>query len=438
MTCSMWTKVKLKDISTDGKGFYGIGASAVDFDENLYTYLRITDISDDGRINKEELMSVNDPEAKKYFLKENDIVFARTGNSTGRSYFYDKKDGDLVFAGFLIRFNLDPLKVNPKYIKMYTLTQTYKNWINSFSTGSTRRNINAKMFGEMEIDLPSREYQDFVVKLIEPLNSKIQVNEEMNKTLHEMAKVFFKRWFVDYEFPKEDGSSYKTYGGKFEDSELGSIPKGWEVKTIGQICDITSSKRVFLKDYVPQGIPFYRSKEIIEKNKGKNISTELYIPEELYENIKEKFGVPIQGDILLTSVGTLGVPYLVGKEKFYFKDGNLTWFKNFKTDGINLYLYYWLLSKNGTNSIDSITIGSTQKALTINALKNIKILVPNDNMLTMFYHLFVSINSQVEENIKQNSHLYEIRDTLLPRLISGEIIITDAEMEVEECLQKSN
>ena len=98
---------------------------------------------------------------------------------------------------------------------------------------------------------------------------------------------------------------------------------------LGDLVGISSSKRIYAKEYLDYGIPFYRSKEIIEKHKGNEISTELYISEERYNELRERFGVPNEGDILLTSVGTLGVPYLVRDEEFYFKDGNLTWFKCF-------------------------------------------------------------------------------------------------------------
>ena len=101
---------------------------------------------------------------------------------------------------------------------------------------------------------------------------------------------------------------------------------------IGKLCTITSSKRIYRKDYETEGIPFFRGKEIIEKYNGKTkISTELFISEDKYKNIKLKYGVPQEKDLLLTSVGTLGIPYIVGKnEKFYFKDGNITWFCKFK------------------------------------------------------------------------------------------------------------
>lgn len=98
----------LSELSVDGKGSYGIGASAVPFSNNLYTYLRITDINDDGTLKLNDLKSVDDEKAKDYLLKSNDIVFARTGASTGRNYFYDGTDGEFVYAGFLIKFSLDP------------------------------------------------------------------------------------------------------------------------------------------------------------------------------------------------------------------------------------------------------------------------------------------------------------------------------------------
>ena len=113
------TEVKLKDISKNNRGYYGIGAPAVDYDKNKYTYLRITDINDDGTLNKTALKSVDAENAFEFLLKKNDIVFARTGASTGRNYFYDGEINNLVFAGFLIKFSLDEEKVNPRFIKYY-------------------------------------------------------------------------------------------------------------------------------------------------------------------------------------------------------------------------------------------------------------------------------------------------------------------------------
>lgn len=163
--------VTLGEISK-GKGLYGIAASAVDYSDDLYTYLRITDINDDGTLNIAELKSVNDEKASQYILEPNDIVFARTGNSTGRNYFYDGLDGIFVYAGFLIKFSIDSTKVNPKYIKYYCLSDTYKMWVQGHSTGSTRGNINAKTYANMKIVLPQRKYQDAMVNILDSIEEK--------------------------------------------------------------------------------------------------------------------------------------------------------------------------------------------------------------------------------------------------------------------------
>ena len=163
-----FVKKTLGDL-TVGKGQYGIGASAVDYSEDLYTYLRITDI--------------NDKNAERYLLQPNDIVFARTGNSTGRNYFYDGTDGILVYAGFLIKFSIDSSKVNPKYIKYYCMSDEYKEWVQGHLTGSTRGNINAQTYANMEISIPPREQQNRIVSILEELERKRKNNIAINRNL---------------------------------------------------------------------------------------------------------------------------------------------------------------------------------------------------------------------------------------------------------------
>ncbi len=177
-----WKEYRLEELCK-GRGTYGIGASAVPYDKSKYTYLRITDINDDGTINKKGLLSVDSPEACNYVLSKNDIVFARTGNSTGRSYFYDGTDGVLVYAGFLIKFSLDEKKVNPRILKYYTHSNKYYDWVNSFNTGSTRGNINAQTYGNMPILLPSRAIQDKIVSVLSSLDNKIELNRRINDNL---------------------------------------------------------------------------------------------------------------------------------------------------------------------------------------------------------------------------------------------------------------
>lgn len=178
----------------------------------------------------------------------------------------------------------------------------------------------------------------------------------------------------------------------------------WNIMKLGDVCTISSSKRIFAKEYQNVGIPFYRGKEIIEKNKGNDVTTELFIPPERYEEIKNKYDIPRKGDILLTSVGTLGVPWLVDEEKFYFKDGNLTWLRP-KDRILSEYLYYWLNSEEAQNQIDAKCIGSTQKALTIETLNKFQISLPSIDVQRKIVAMIRPIEEKINANRKVNKNL---------------------------------
>lgn len=131
-----------------------------------------------------------------------------------------------------------------------------------------------------------------------------------------------------------------------------------------------------------------------------------------FNEIKDKFGAPTCGDILLTSVGTIGIPYVVGNEEFYFKDGNLTWFKNFSKAIYNNYLKYWLISPLGKSALDEIVIGSTQQALTIAGLKTLKILLPTFAEQQAIAAVLSSLDDKIDLLHRQNKTLEALAQTL--------------------------
>ena len=169
---------------------------------------------------------------------------------------------------------------------------------------------------------------------------------------------------------------------------------------LNDIAVITSSKRIFANEYQSTGIPFYRGKEITQLYNHKAFSDLLYISEKKYNELIQNVGVPQENDILITAVGTIGSLYLVNKDdKFYFKDGNLIWLKNIdKTKVIPKYLYY-LLSTDETHSlIDSITIGSTQTALTIEGVKMLNFDFPELKVQQHIVDTIGSIDDLIEKN----------------------------------------
>lgn len=190
----------------------------------------------------------------------------------------------------------------------------------------------------------------------------------------------------------------------------------WEEFRLGELCNIQSSKRIYAKDYVENGVAFYRSKEIILKHKKEIINETLYIKHEKFHEIKEKYGAPKENDLLLTSVGTLGVPYLVKKnEEFYFKDGNLTWFNNFSETVDSKYIYYWLLSPSGKREIESITIGSTQQALTMVSLRKMIVRLPSYKKQRQISQILGTIDDKIQINLNSISNLEQLAQTLFKR-----------------------
>jgi type I restriction enzyme S subunit len=416
-----WKEVRLKDLTTDGKGHYGINASAVEYSEDLPTYLRITDITDDCRINKNGLKSVDEENAEEYYLKENDIVFARTGNSTGRSYLYKKEDGEFVFAGFLIKFNLDEEKANPKFIELYTMTNKYENWVDSFATGSTRKNINAKMYGNMKIKLPPRNMQDKIVNIINPLNTKIKNNNKMNKTLEEMAQAIYKNWFVDFESFQEEEFVYNKRLKK-------EIPKSFNVSTIGKELRVELGGTPLRREekYWENGnINWIKSGKV---NEFRITQPSEHITKEGLENSSTVL-LP-KGTVVLAITGaTLGQVSKLEIESCANQSVvGVVESKKIPSE----YIYLWLLHR--INIIIQKQTGGAQQHINKTNVKNSLLLLPPEKIMNNFVKLIRPIFNRISNNCFANESIKQLRDSLLPKLMSGEIRVPLEEKEEVEAL----
>ena len=189
-----------------------------------------------------------------------------------------------------------------------------------------------------------------------------------------------------------------------------------ETKTykLDSLCEITSSKRIFYSEYTESGIPFFRSKEIIDLFNKNNIATELFISKDRYNEIKNKFGVPEKDDMLLTSVGSIGIPYLVkSSDKFYFKDGNLTWFRNYNRKLIvPLYLYLWTTSSVGKETLMRLSMGAAQPALTISRLKNLSLNLPSVSVQQKIASILSTYDRLIENNTRRIRLLEQMAENL--------------------------
>ena len=394
-----WKTVTLADISIGGKGSYGIPASAVPYSEGSYTYLRITDINDDGTLNLSDRKSLDDPAAQEYLLQPNDIVFARTGNSTGRNYFYDLDDGELVYAGFLIKFSIDPAKVNPKYIKYYMLSPKYRAWITAFNTGSTRGNINAQTYANMQIDILPRKQQDLLVDVLSSLDAKIRVNNQINRNLEEQAKAIFKSWFVDFE----------PFGGK--------QPDDWKDGTIadlGKVIGGGTPSKAKEEYYCQNGIPWITPKDL-SVNKSKFISRGQTDISDAGLNNSSAIVMP-KGTVLFSSRAPIG--YIA------IAKNDVTTNQGFKSVVPHPHIgtpFVYLFLKHNLEKIESVASGSTFKEVSGGVMKSIPALIPDNKSLSEFTEQCQALFQKQEALEEENNILQETRDTLLPKLISGEI-----------------
>lgn len=158
---------------------YGINASAVSYSSDLPTYLRITDITEDSKYSKENIVSVKNMYSYKYYLESGDLVIARTGASVGKSYLYNASDGALVFAGFLIRVKPDPQLLSPEYLSFYLQTSTYWRWINSNSMRTGQPGINGAECMGMPISLPrTLDEQTRIAQILSDMDAGIEKLEQ--------------------------------------------------------------------------------------------------------------------------------------------------------------------------------------------------------------------------------------------------------------------
>lgn len=371
------TETSLGELSMDG-GRYGIAASAVDYTPDLPAYLRITDIRDDGTLDLSSRKSVEDPNATDYMLEPNDIVFARTGNSTGRNYFYDPRDGRFAYAGFLIKFSLNPAEVNPRYIKYYAQSKPYWDWVASFNTGSTRGNINAKTYASMPITLPSRCTQDGIVRFCDAISDKIRVNGQINGYLFNLAATQFNE----------------------------ALRHGSEEVKLSRIVKFEDSKRIPLNSRdraCRQGpFPYYGAASVMD-----------YVDDYIFDGPRILLG---EDGTVVTSDGHPVLQYVWGK---YWVNNHAHVLR--PSGAYSLESIYMALSMA---SASRLVTGAVQPKINQRNLGNLSVLMPAPDSLGFLKPIFSSYRTRIEENRR----LDNLRDSLLPKLMSGEIDVSKVEV----------
>ena len=419
----MHKKYRLEDICLI-IGEYGIPAKAVEYDKKLYRYLRISDISDDGFLLDNDMMSVCDKNADKYLLSENEIVFARTGNSTGRTFFYEKKYGNLVFAGFLIRYKIDPTKINPKILKYYTISEEYKHWVKSYQDGSTRGNMSAKSFNDLIIPSICRKQQDKIVSLLDSITNKIELNNKINNELEKIAKQLYDYWFIQFDFPDKNNRPYKTNKGKMIYNPIlkKEIPADWKVQNLFSN-DLTK--------IIEPGIDIFREEKTYLPTSSINNDNVIDFSNEItFDNRESRANMqPIKNSVWFAKMkNSKKILYFGEYSNFYLEKLIIsTGMCGLCCKEIFSLEYIWNFINSDIFEIrkDIIAHGATQQAVNNEDLAYIPLLVPSREILNLYHLKTKELYYKKYINEIENYSLVQLRDFLLPMLMNGQISIKD-------------
>ena len=239
----------------------------------------------------------------------------------------------------------------------------------------------------------------------------------MNKTLEEMAQCIFKRWFVEFEFPNEDGEPYKSSGGEMVDSELGMIPKGWEVQCIGDIGNVITGKTPSAKVEGSYGdeCNFITPRDITDS--PIILNTERKLSSIGINNLKKN--LVCKNSIGVSCIGSnLGEVYITGENSITNQQINTV-----VLDESHIYPYVYIYLKNMKNEFLNMAGGSAVPIINKTSFSEINILMPDMYILNKFVQSTTCYFERIEENLKENESLIALRDSLFPKLMSGEIDI---------------
>ncbi len=404
MSCNEWKEYKLEELCEYRKDKVKID------DINLYNYISTENMMPNkGGI--EIASSLPNSKTVARYL-EGDILISNI-----RPYFkkiwYAKNDGGnsndvLVFK------NISKDKLNNTFLYYLLSSDNFFDYVMSTAKGTKMPRGDKDAIMRYNINLPSLEEQEKIANILSCLDDKIELNNEMNKTLEEMAQSIFKRWFVDFEFPNEDGEPYKSSGGEMVDSELGMIPKGWEVKELSQLVNIiTKSEKPFENEdilYEHFSIPALDSNKLPILEFGNSISSNKYkidndciLISKLNPNNKR-----IWNPYCNTSNSICSTEFIVYKAINNYP-------KSYIYEIINSDEFTKFLVANATGST-----GSRQRVKPKDTL-GYKIVLPTIDKIIEIDKILSPIHKNIQLNTQESNTILQIRNTLLPKLMSGEI-----------------
>lgn len=399
-----WKVKSLLDISKT-KPMYGINAAASDLREGAPRYLRITDIDLDGKLLDTDPKGVDANDVDDFLLTDGDIVFARTGNTTGKSFHYVGSYGPLVFAGFLIKFNINEDIADSKFIYYCTQTHSYKNWVSVMSQRSGQPGINSKEYSGLTVPLPPLPEQKKIAKILSKVDEYINEADSMIADLAILKKGMMQKLLT------------KGIGNEnFIDSSIGPIPIGWEVKNIDQLCTTTSggTPKKGVAEYYDNGtIPWVKTGELKQKyvNNIEDSITELALEKSSAKLVKK-------GTVLLAMYGaTIGRVSILGLDASTNQAVCCIICDESKL--VNEYLYYHLLLNR--DMLVQSGAGAAQPNISQTIVKKYTLAVPTIDEQVKIVTMLNSIDQMIETYEGERRDFSELKRGFMQQLLTGKV-----------------
>lgn len=382
----------------------------------------------ENRIIHQDLPNVSKDDKKRlsrYSLQSGDIVFSRVGSVDLRALVREDEVGWL-FSGRLLRVRPKCDLIDSGYLSWFFGLPSFREYIRQIAFGATMPSLNTKILSDLPVCFPSIVEQRVIAHILGSLDDKIELNRKMNETLEAMARAIFKSWFIDFDpvrakaedrapgLPKEIADLFPDI---FEDSELGEIPKGWEIGTVGENFSLTMGQSPPGETYneVGDGIPFFQ---------GRADFGFRYPARRVYCTAPTRFAS--QGDTLVSVRAPVG-DINMALEKCCVGRGVAAIRHKSGSRSYTYYAMHTLKDRFAGFEAEGTVFGSINKK----QFENIPWIAPTSDTVDKFEKLVFPIDERIENNIKESSTLATIRDALLPKLISGEVRVKDTEKLLE-------
>jgi type I restriction enzyme S subunit len=349
----------------------------------------------------------------KFTTRKNGITIGRSGNIG--SPFYIEED---FWAHNTTLYVKEFHNSYPKFV--YYLLKTFN--FQNFNSGSAVPSLNRNYIHPYPVYVPDYDEQVKIAAVLSCLDRKISNLRQQNETLERIAQTLFKHWFVDFEFPNEDGKPYRSSGGEMVRSELGEIPAGWRVGTMADIIEVRDGTHESPKQ-TEKGFHLITSKHL--KKEGIDFESAYLISEFDYVEANKRSKVDTL-DILLSMIGTVGLLYFVMEREINFAIKNIGLFKSSKNQDYSEFIFLFLTSVYGSSYLRMRLSGTTQSYVTLASLREMPLIIPDEIRLLEFRRIIKSIFSKSYANRQQVQTLTKTRDRLLPKLMSGKLRITES------------